>query len=268
MKLLKQIILLFAAFQILACEKVVDIDLEESDPRLVIEASLIWDEAQNPLMIQLSTTAPYYDTITPPAVAAQVRIYDEAQEVYSFQEMDPGLYMHEGFEAVPGSTYELEVIYENQVYQATETLIPVPEIDFIEQRNDGGFSGDEIELRAFYTDPQGLGDYYLFRFFPGDGEFSLQINEDKLTDGNQNFASYSDEDLVAGQEVLVELQGISRGFYQYMYILRSQAGSGGGPFQTQPTIVRGNILNTTSPDNFAFGYFRLSQRTTQTHVVE
>ena len=268
MKLYKKLIFLFLVVMTASCEEVVEVDLEESEPRLVIEASLVWNlnQVQNPLFIKLSTTAPFFDEDIPPAEGASVRVFDEIGNEYLFEETEPGLFRNDGFTPEAGLVYELEVIYEDQVYRATESIVTTPEIDFIEQENDGGFSGDEIELKAFYTDPEGKGDYYLFRFFHED--LSIQIYDDELIDGNQSFAFFSDEDLEPGDEVLFELQGISRGFYEYLFILRSQAGSGGGPFQTQPTIVRGNIINTTNPENFAFGYFRLSERDVESYVIE
>ncbi len=45
-----------------------------------------------------------------------------------------------------------------------------------------------------------------------------------------------------------------------MNILLDIAGSsGGGPFQTPPATVRGNIKNETNFDNYPLGYFRISE---------
>ncbi len=268
MKLYKKFVLFLLIVVTASCEEVVDVDLEESEPRLVIEASLVWNlnQIQNPLFIKLSTTAPYFEEEIPPAEGASVRVFDESGMEFLFEETEPGLFTNDGFTPEPNMTYELEVIYEDEVYRATESIVTSPVIDYIEQENNGGFSGEDIELKAYYTDPAGKGDYYLFRFFHED--LSIQIYDDELIDGNQSFAFFSDEELEQGDEVLFELQGISRGFYEYLFILRSQAGSGGGPFQTQPTIVRGNIVNTTNPENFAFGYFRLSERDVKSYVIE
>lgn len=269
-KLTKIISLLCIGILLFGCEKVVDVDLEEAAPRLVIEASLLWDDPElpNPLLVQLSTTAPYFDSETPAVQGAAVRVFNDLGDSYEFEETEPGLYRHEGFVPNPAASYELEVVHENERYSATESFVSAPGIDVITQDNQGGFSGDEIEIEVFYTDPPGKGDQYLFRFLYGDGELSIGVSEDDLTDGNQNSASLSDEDLAPGQEVHIELQGISRGYYEYMNILTSQAGQGGGPFQSQPSLVRGNIINTTNFNNFAFGYFRLSQRTASSYLIE
>lgn len=255
-------------FIMTACEEVVDVDLQESEPRLVVEASLLWDQDtfENPLYIQLTTTAPFFNEEVPPAEGAEVRVIREDGIEYGFTEIQPGIFRNEGFDPDPAYFYELEIIYRNEVYRAKEEFISTPTLEFVEQTEEGGFAGDEIELKLFYTDPAGIDNYYLFRFFHE--RLSLQIYDDEFTDGNQTFAFFSDEDLEPGDDVILEIQGISERFYNYLFILRSQAGTAGGPFQTQPTTVRGNIINLTNPDNFALGYFRLSEASRMTYTIQ
>lgn len=241
-----------------SCEEVVDIKLEQSEPRLVIEASLLWDQQSelNAQYIKLSTTTAFFDEEIPTAENAEVSVFSTSGTEYVFQEVENGLFRNTEINPLPGEEYRLEIIYENEIYTATSEYVTTPDLDFVEQENDGGFSGDDIELKVFYTDPANEENFYLFRFYNED--LDLQIYTDEFTDGNQTFAFFSSDELEAGDEVGFEIQGITESFYQYMFILRSQSGSGGGPFQTQPTLVRGNIINTTNPDNYPFGYFRLS----------
>lgn len=253
-KIILPVILIF----LVSCEDVIEPDLEESAPRLVVEASLVWDvdRTENPQYISLTTTAPYYSDEVTPAEGAEVFLYGPGGETYTFEEIEPGFFRNDGFTPESGADYELQIFYDGEEYRATERLVPTVELEFIEQINDGGFIGDEIELRAFYTDPADTENYYLFQFYH-DG-LSLQLGNDDFTNGNQSFARYSDEDLEPGDIVSVYIQGISERFYQYLNLLVSQTGNRGGPFQTQPTTVRGNVVNVSNPDNFAFGYFRLS----------
>ncbi|MCM4161095.1 DUF4249 domain-containing protein [Antarcticibacterium flavum] len=262
------VIFCIALFSLYGCEEVVDVDLEQSDPRLVIEASILTvkDIPTSPQYIRLSLTTAYFDDEIPAATGANVVIEEENSILYSFEEIDPGIYVNDNFIPETGKSYTLQVVYEDEVYRATETFIPVVDIDFVEQDNTGGFGGEDIELKAFYTDPPEPGNYYLFRFMHE--EISLQIYDDEFTNGNQTFAFFSNEDLSPGDIVNFEIQGISRRFYEYMFILRSQAGVGGGPFETQPTTVRGNVVNTTNPENFPFGYFRLSETARLRYTVE
>lgn len=266
-KVWKRFFILTLLFQF-SCEEVVNIELEEGPSRLVIEASILVDK-DNPAtsqIIRLTKTAPFYDTEVPPAEGAEVTIIGGTGNVYVFTEVEPGYYRNDNFRPLLNTTYYLEIEYQGEVYKASEELVPVTDLEYVEQYNNGGFGGDEIELRAFYTDPVGEDNYYLFRFLHED--LSLQIYDDEFTDGNQTFAVFSVEELETGENVRFEIQGISRRFYEYMYILRSQAGTGGGPFQTQPTIVRGNILNTTNSENFPFGYFRLSEIDNLVYTIE
>jgi len=256
----KIIFLLLSLLSLYSCEEVVQVDLEESEPRLVIEASILWrkNTVGNIQWIRLTTTAAFFDDQIPPAEGASVSVYSETGMEFAFEEIESGLFRNDQFVPQLNQPYELAIEYKGEVYRATETLLPVAPLEYIEQTDNGGFGGEDIELKAYFTDPPNIQNYYLVRFFNDD--LSIQIYEDKFTDGNQTFAYFSNEDLTFGEEVGFEIQGISKRFYEYLFILRSQAGSGnGGPFQTQPTTVRGNILNTTNPDNFAFGYFRLSE---------
>src|SRR5690606_9523980 len=250
------------------CEEVVDVNLEESEPRLVVAASILVpkNNREASQFIRLTTTGPYFSEDVPPAAGAQVAIIDDRDRKYIFEEFEPGYYKNDEFTPEFDITYELEIVYNNQVFTATESLVSTPDIEYVEQRDGAGFSNENTELRAYYTDPAGINNYYLFRFLHEN--LSIQIYDDELTDGNRTFAYFSDDEIEAGDIVRFEIQGISRRFYEYMFILRSQAGTGGGPFQTQPTLVRGNLVNQTNPENFAFGYFRLSETDTFNYTVE
>lgn len=69
--------------------------------------------------------------------------------------------------------------------------------------------------------------------------------------------------------ILFTLQGISESYYNYMNILLGIAGTNGGsPFQTPPATVRGNIVNQTNTNNFALGFFRLSETDTISYTVQ
>lgn len=259
----------FLLFSLLvSCEEVVEVDLEQSAPRLVIEASLLWDiEGEDEIQyIKLTTTAPYFDEEIPAAEGALVSVFTPDGIEHVFEEEEPGIFKNSEIPASLAGEYELLVLYKDEEYRATEEFIETPQIEEVVQLNDRGISGDETEFRLFYTDPAGEENFYLFRFFHD--QLALQIYNDEFTDGSRSFAFFSEEDISAGNKVGFEIQGISERFYEYLYILRSQSGTAGGPFQTQPTLVRGNIINVTHPENFAFGYFRLSQADFVTYTVK
>ncbi len=252
----------------ISCEEVVEVDLQESAPRLVVEASLLWnkDQENQTQYIILSTTAPYFDKEIPLVTGATVSVFAPDGTEYIFEERNAGVFTNQEILPNKEGIFELVITYEGEVYRATERYITTPELEEVVQKDNRGFSGNETEFRLFYTDPEGEENYYLFRFIHT--RLSLQIYEDEFTDGNRNFAFFIEEDVNPGDKLGFEIQGISKRFYNYLYLLRSQSGTAGGPFQTQPTLVKGNIVNTTSPDNFAFGYFRLSEADYMTYTVQ
>ena len=247
-----------------SCEDAIDVDLNETTPKLVIDASLNWFKGTpgNEQQIKLTLTAPYFDSTIPPATGAIVNVSNSANEVFSFsEEGNSGIYKNENFAPTVNETYFLEIIYQNEIYTATETLKSVASIDYIEQNDDGGFSGEETELKAYYTDPIDEENYYFFEFINDIPAFPiLEIYEDEFANGNQIFGFYTEEDLETGDQVIIRNYGVSERFYEFMFLLLQQNGDeGGGPFETQPATIRGNCVNQSNPDNYPLGYFRCSE---------
>src|SRR5680860_1710304 len=130
----KIIFLLLSLNSLYSCEEVVQVDLEESEPRLVIEASILWrkNTAGNVQLIRLTTTAPFFDDQIPPAEGASVSVFSENGIEFAFQEIEPGIFRNEQFVPELNKTYELKIEYKGEIYQATETLLPVSLLEHIE----------------------------------------------------------------------------------------------------------------------------------------
>ena len=259
----------FLLFLLSSCEEVVDVDLEESEPRLVIEASILWFKGTpgNEQSIKLSVTSPFYEEELIPVENASVLIISGEGDLYEFNYQGEGRYINNNFEPELEQSYQLEIIYEEEEYSASGILMPVSPIDYIEQTESGGFSGEDIEVKAYYTDPADEENFYLFKF--RDDDVNLEFYEDEFTNGNQIFGYYSNEDIARNDLIEIQIQGISKSYYEYLFILRSQVGSGdGGPFETMPAKVKGNIINQTNKDNYPFGYFRLSEADSTFYSVE
>lgn len=256
-----------------SCEDIIDVGLNESEPRLVIEASINWvkNTTGNEQSIKLSLSAPFFNENIPPANDAIITITDTNGNVFNFIEDDnTGIYLNTNFIPVIDETYSLNIDYNGNTYTAVETLKSVTPIDYIEQNNYGGFTGEDIELKAYYTDPSDEENYYFFEFISDIPVIpTLEVYNDEFTNGNQIFGFYTEEDLESGDIVIIRNYGISEQFYEYMFILLQQgSGNDGGPFETQPATVRGNCINESNPDNFPFGYFRLSEVDEIIYTVE
>lgn len=259
------IYILLLCLPLVNCEEVVELNLKTTKSKLVIDASLNWTKGTNGNIqyIKLSLTTPFYSTIVPSATGAVVNVTDENNNIFNFaEEGNTGIYKNVNFIPEINGVYILTIIYNNETYVGTETLLPVVEIESVEQKNDGGFSGKDTEIKAFYTDPINTKNYYLFEFISTTTKiFSVEVYDDEFTDGNRIFAFHSDEDLNSGDELIIRNYGISKQYFEFMSILLQQSNdnNSGDPFQTQPTTIRGNCVNETNPDNFPLGYFRASE---------
>ena len=256
-----------------SCEDVIELNLNTAEPKLVIEASINWVKGTygNEQTIKLSLTAPYFDNTVLPANGATVVVTDQNDRIYNFiEEGSTGIYKTNNFRPVIDNLYNLNITYNNEVYSGNETLRSVVPVDYVEQNDKGGFTGKDIELKAYYKDPEDEKNFYFFEFRSNTPiPTSLSIYEDRYNNGNQIFGFYSDEDLEVGDQITIRNYGISERFYNYMFILLQQnSDASGGPFETQPASVRGNCTNQTDKENFPLGYFRLSEVSELVYTIQ
>lgn len=273
MKKATLLIVLFIAILFSSCEEVVDVDLDTAPAKLVIEAAINWQKGTTgkQQVIKLSTTTGYFDTVIPTVSGATVFIKNSQNEQYNFVEIPKtGKYACTNFHPVINETYTLTVINSGTTYTATEVLKSVAPITRIEQNDKGGITGDEIEIRAFYNDPPDADNFYLYKYvYSNKITSTYYVAEDKFFQGNEYFSKSGDDDLKIGNEVEVTHYGISKQYYNYMSILVSIAGSNvGGPFQSPPATVKGNIMNNTDKANYPLGYFSLSEIDTRKYTIQ
>lgn len=265
----KFILILVLGIVSISCEDVIDVDLNEAEPRLVVESNInisVEDGAPINSLVRLTTTAPFFDDTVPVVAEASVKITDEFGKDFLFTYLEDGYY-YTNFLPQLNIDYTLQITYKNEIFTSTTNLVPTSQIAYVVQRNDGGFFGDQIELKAYFPDQLDQENFY---FFTATSEKGIRraVYSDDFYEGNEMFGSYSADDLEPGDEVQFSLYGISEEFYTYMFILLQQTGGGGGPFETQPATVKGNIINETNPGNYPLGYFRMSEISIFDYTVE
>ena len=272
MKTIIKYFILAISFAFISCEDVVDVDLNQSAPKLVIDASIKWEKGTpgNEQVIRLTTTGDYFNNSVPVAHGAIVTITDSSNTIFNFIEDGvTGNYKCTNFTPVLNGIYTLSVIYNGQTYSSTDKLYSVPTITTIEQGLNG-ITGDEIELKFNFQDNGAEGNFYLeeyrvpFRPFP-----LLGVFDDEFSNGNEMFSLIIDEDLEAGQNINFTLHGISERYHNYMNILIGISGGlSNGPFSTPPATVKGNIINQTNSSDYPLGYFRLSEVDVRNYVIQ
>lgn len=271
-KITLYLILLIAVFST-SCEDVIEVDLDNAPPKLVIEAAINWKKGTsgNQQRIKLTTTTGFYSTEIPKVSGATVYIKNSTNVVFTFSEItNTGEYTCATFVPVINETYTLTVISNGNTYTATETLKPVTAITKIVQNNQGGFTGNEKEIKTFYQDPAGEPNYYLYKYvYSNQVKSNFYVDQDEFFNGNEFFSISQNDELKKDDKIEVSHFGISKAYYNYMSVLVSIAGNnGGGPFQSPPATVRGNIINTTDSANYPLGYFSLSEVDVRNFTIE
>ena len=268
MKKLHILLLILTGIIINSCEDVVEVDLNTAPPRLVVDASINWHKGSpgNNQYIRLSTTTGYYEEEIPVVTGAIVFIENSAGSIFEFNEETEGMYVCNNFACEIGETYKLTVMHDTETYIAEETLIPVPDLEEVIQSNEG-FTPDDITLRAYFQDPP-QDNFYMQEIGREGKQGSSAVFDDRFVNGNYTYTLRVFDDLVPGEEIIIYLYGISSGYYDYMYKLLSMVNETANPFQAPPATIRGNIINESNPDNYALGYFRLSEISAIEHIVQ
>jgi hypothetical protein len=252
------------------CEKVVEIDLPTIKPKLVIDASfeVLFDAVPITAntLVKLRLSADYFEENIPTVSNAVVFLTNLSDSsIINFADIDlDGTFMPlTNFVPQDSVEYELTVIYQNETYKGKATKVKSTPFTNAFQGDETLFSGEEIEVKVAFNDGDISDNYYLFDFT---NNLFLAL-EDRFFNGNAyNFSFYYQEDeIIAPTTVTIRMSGISKKYFTYFRILLSQSGvNGGGPFESVPASLLGNIINTTNETNFPLGYFHISETDTFT----
>lgn len=271
----KLVIILIGLHFFQSCTDKVAIDLPDGGPRLVIEASMNWEKGTSGAnqTIKLSQTTPYFSGERKvPVTGASVIVINETSGMqFTFQDQNNGDYTVTNFVPEFNQVYRLEIQHNGQTYAATESFVSTPDITKIVQEKEeaGGLGDDQILVKVFFDDPAQTQNFYLGEFIPSHKPVNgLQALNDRFSNGNENFLEYEDKDLKPGDQVAINLFGISRRYFDFINLLIIQSNGNGGPFQTTPVRLKGNCINVNSPNEEVLGYFRLSQVVRANYTIQ
>ncbi|WP_293873303.1 DUF4249 family protein [Flavobacterium sp.] len=273
MKKFNYVFAFIIAILMISCEDVIKVDLNTAAPRLVVNGSLQWQKGTlgNEQKIKLSTTTGFYDTTIPTVSGALITVTNSSNVAFNFTEEVPnsGVYLCHNFIPEINQTYVMNLVLNGETYTGTETLKSVSPINTITQNNAGGFSGTDVEIKTYYTDPANIANYYLFKYKSSTNVVpSFQVSEDEFYQGNQFFGYYTNGDIKTGDNLDITIYGVSKRYFDYMSKLILISGGSNGPFSTPPATVRGNIINQINPSNYALGYFSVSETDFRNYIIQ
>ena len=262
-----------------ACTDVIDVEVPSEEPRLVIEASINWEKGTSgsDQTIYLSKSTPFFETNgNVPVSGASVVITNTSDgSFFEFNDQNDGSYTTSNFMPLLNDNYTLEVISEEETYIAQETFIPVVPILEVYQSTDK-FLPEVLEVNFDFLDPAEEENYYYIKFKEQADSFPRLLDlKDEFVNGNlisvfnerQENEDINQVEYAPGDMVNMELIGVSKRYYEYIQLLINQSESG-GPFDTTPVALRGNCTNQNDPNNFAYGYFRLTEVAKASYTFE
>lgn len=246
----------------MSCEKVIDLELKNADPVIVIEGS-ISDNYENHF-VKISKTIPFNQLNTFNGLkGAQVTLTSSTGLSQAFTEIDPGIYRSPRFKGIPGVTYTLKVQADGKVYSANSTM-PYPVVpDSIRFKTLSFFGKSNIYPTVYYKDPPNVQNQYRYILkINGKAQGDI-VFEDRFNDGNSvsDIIIYDGEDdIKPGDIVDIEMQSIDRNVFKYFFAI-SQIGGNGGP----PVAPANPVSNF---NNGALGIFNACTKSSRSVILK
>ncbi|MCD6598753.1 MAG: DUF4249 domain-containing protein, partial [Bacteroidales bacterium] len=247
----KPVIIAIIVSLLVSCEDIIDIPLNDSEPRLVIEG--VVTNLEGPYTVRISKSVDYYEPGVYPVVNdAHVELGDGTGFIEVLEGNEEGLYSSSKMAGHPGRTYSLKVELDGKSYMAESQLkIPV-KIDSLKKEYFPAFGDLEsgYYIHCHFTDPSEEGNNYrLIAWKNGEMDENLYIMDDKFINGQTvdyffYFTSYQ-----IGDSVKIALASIDRPVYEYYTTLFNIVAQQGGGNPANPANPISNLSNG------ALGYF-------------
>ncbi|TKC10219.1 DUF4249 domain-containing protein [Pedobacter polaris] len=245
-----------------SCEKVLDLKLDNTEPKLVIEAILTDLDVKH--IVSLSNTANFDASNTKiPVSGALVSIKEENGPTIIYTEQTPGNYISTKYKGIPGKKYTITVVANGITYTATSVMplaVPIKSLNQIEL---SAFGETRKLVQVNYDDPAGVTNFYYNRLFINNlKKDQFNVESDRFTDGRnvKNTIFIDDPDLVTGDKVKIQLLTIDENVYKYLFSISQISGNGGPP--TTPANPNSNF------NNGALGFFSASTFTVDSLTIK
>jgi len=266
MKHVKSKVILLLSIAVLSCTERIDVKLDESYTRLVVEGSITTDTLKHKVL--LSTTSDYYFNKPPVMVkGAGVTISDGTTTEVLLEE-SPGIYSTDSlFAGVAGRTYTLNVDLETPIggfkdYKASSTLLPVARLDSISLAFHLSWGPGGIwEVKSYLLDPP-TQDYYRILISRNstlltDTLYEWYVTDDIFFNGNYTNGAgigylvqdYHDNTVSPGDTITAEVNGIGKDYASFIWDAQSEIWGSNPLFSGPSANIKGNI------NNGAIGFF-------------
>jgi len=245
-----------------SCEKVILIELNEADQKMVVDAIVSNDSVQN--YVILSNSGGFYQDNDFEAISgASVTITDDAGVIYSLSESAPGYYSNPNLVGKLKTNYDLEVVANDQTITANTYLPDTTHLDSLSYfLNSGGFGDPEWFVLMHWSDKQSEENFYRFKpTINGEKGKQISILDDILINGVETQYPLFDVTVEDFDTLMIEFIEIDQGTYEYLKVL-GEIASGENAASAAPGNPVSNIVGD------AIGFFGAYAITNGSIVIE
>lgn len=259
------LILSVCVLALFSCQKVIDVDLNESNPVIVIEANFRAEDST--VLVRITQTSNYFDNSASPEInSASVTITDHVGNPTVIPSIGNGKYELSSYAPIFNTTYTLTVAYNDESYSALCSMNSPVQLEDITYQYFDGFFGSDGGYVPFlnYQDPQNTEDYYAIILSRNDTLYNtlddIFLQDDMLTNGNfVQRPLFGNSFYQLDDSVHMELRTIDKRIFNY--ISETQSISGG-----QNSAAPGNPTNNWT--NGALGYFSAYSSSRKSVIIE
>lgn len=184
----KFMILLIMGLMISSCTERIDVELDDTYTRLVVDGQLSDDSTANHAIILTKSTSYFYNQPPPPVTNADVTVKGDDGSILLLSEEEPGVYiLPPDYRSQIGVSYSLDIDLAEEIdghikYSATTSTPSIGDTVYIglQYEPDWGEKGYYI-VQCYYWDPPGA-NWYMFDIYKNDTLLTDTITEKQVVD--------------------------------------------------------------------------------------
>lgn len=247
-----------------SCQKVIDLKVNDSEPKMVIEAK--YDAVTEIITVKLSKTINVFSNDGIPTISgATVEIFDANGVAAPLVDDGDGLYSLQNYVPIFESEYTIKISIDGDIYEASDYLPSVVPLDSLnaEFQPDSPFSEAGYVVYMNATDPIGPNFYRAIRKVNGEYRRDLGdqfLFDDSFSEGNSQSVPIFSELYQLEDTIQIEFISYSEKSYKYFSELRAIAA--GSDASAAPANPKSNWSRE------ALGHFTVFGYDTKTIIIE
>lgn len=224
MKIVLRFIFVGIIMNLNSCTEIIDIDTNEADSELIVEATIREGESAVVLLshsVALDTNNPF-----PSDAGSVITISDIMGNTEELTRIKSGRYESHQIKGISGNTYSLKIVSQDRTITASSTIperVPLDSVKVIRLVYPGieaspGQKASFYQVRFYYKDPPNTASYYRAELGVNQNQLSgIHVWNDDFNNGKNAEASilFYNTQIKAGDILDIEFFSIDKPVYNY-----------------------------------------------------